>query len=297
MAQDSYHSSVLEQLETEYGITGGEFLFSDNELTTLDIRYAREITDNVIDATGDLPFSKVLELNSPIAHEDSWDAIIRFPIQLDIFENDVLLLVVWVRSISSELEYGRISHVIERGSSPYPKFLKTDQLLDDGEWHQCLLACTATEDLAFGQARYNINLGYHAQMLQIAGPVLINYKNKYLVDELPRSTWDLSYKGRESDAPWRADANNRIEQYRKGGVSVRVVDQNGIPLENAQVDIDMKQHQFGFGTNWKICLAMVKALVLLCTKLPSNGKDGMIPDMMILKQMLLKVSNGSKIAI
>lgn len=47
---------------------------------------------------------------------------------------------------------------------------------------------------------------------------------------------------------WRAAAEQRIEQYRKGPLRVQVRDPEGRPLSNAQVHVRMTRHAFGFGT-------------------------------------------------
>lgn len=45
---------------------------------------------------------------------------------------------------------------------------------------------------------------------------------------------------------WRTDAEARIEQHRKADLTVQVVDANGDPLEGAQVDVQLKDHDFKF---------------------------------------------------
>ncbi len=47
---------------------------------------------------------------------------------------------------------------------------------------------------------------------------------------------------------WRDDANARIEQHRKGDLSVRVVDAQGNAVGGVAVDLQMQNHAFGFGT-------------------------------------------------
>jgi len=50
------------------------------------------------------------------------------------------------------------------------------------------------------------------------------------------------------NAPWRSEAQNRIEEFRKANLQVKVVDQNNNPIDGALVEVDMNQHHFGFGT-------------------------------------------------
>jgi GH35 family endo-1,4-beta-xylanase len=59
---------------------------------------------------------------------------------------------------------------------------------------------------------------------------------------------DLGYNGRSSNASWRTNAQDRIEEHRKADLTVNVVDSNGNALSNATVDVQMQQHEFNFGT-------------------------------------------------
>ena len=56
------------------------------------------------------------------------------------------------------------------------------------------------------------------------------------------------YKGGEPNAPWRAEAAQRIDANRKADLMVRVVDLDGNPLPDATVHLEMQQHEFGFGS-------------------------------------------------
>ncbi len=47
---------------------------------------------------------------------------------------------------------------------------------------------------------------------------------------------------------WKAEANARIEQIRKRDVEIIVVDQRGMPVPTAQVQIDQTRHHFAFGS-------------------------------------------------
>ena len=58
----------------------------------------------------------------------------------------------------------------------------------------------------------------------------------------------LGYQGSEPDAAWRKAAEARIEQIRKGDLTVAVKDAAGKPVRNAEVAVRMKKHAFLFGT-------------------------------------------------
>ncbi|KAF3886340.1 MULTISPECIES: endo-1,4-beta-xylanase [Nostocales] len=66
-----------------------------------------------------------------------------------------------------------------------------------------------------------------------------------------------------SDTAWRETANQNIEKYRKGDLTVVVTDASGNPIPNADVRVAMKRHAYSFGS------ATDDALLL-----NSNNSDG-----------------------
>lgn len=53
--------------------------------------------------------------------------------------------------------------------------------------------------------------------------------------------------GAQSD-DWEAEANERIAEHRLGSLEVQVVDESGQPVSGADVDVEMREHEFGWGT-------------------------------------------------
>ncbi|QHI69085.1 endo-1,4-beta-xylanase [Tichowtungia aerotolerans] len=51
---------------------------------------------------------------------------------------------------------------------------------------------------------------------------------------------------------WRSDAYARIDAHRKADLDIRVFDQNGDPVEGAQVSVKLKSNQFKFGGTFSI---------------------------------------------
>ncbi len=56
------------------------------------------------------------------------------------------------------------------------------------------------------------------------------------------------YSGQEPNASWRIEAVERIEKYRKADLVVSVIDNQGRPIKDAEVKIEMQRHAFGFGS-------------------------------------------------
>jgi len=67
------------------------------------------------------------------------------------------------------------------------------------------------------------------------------------------SLWQLpvtqvTYDGRDANAPWRAVAAANIAKNRMADLTVHVLDAQGAPVSNAQVSVNMIRNAFGFGT-------------------------------------------------
>jgi GH35 family endo-1,4-beta-xylanase len=97
-----------------------------------------------------------------------------------------------------------------------------------------------------GEAEVYFTLGLREQTVEIGGVSLVNYGTSKKVADLPFTK--LGYAGSEPGAPWRKAAEARIDQIRKGDLTVVVKDQAGKPVRGAQVAVRMKKHAFLFGT-------------------------------------------------
>ena len=87
-----------------------------------------------------------------------------------------------------------------------------------------------------------------AQQVEIGGVTIIKYGNVYPFDQLPATNQDQDYDGRSLSASWRAEADARIEETRKRDLSVRILDNRGLPASGVPVRLRMKRHHFGFGS-------------------------------------------------
>ncbi|MFB3903012.1 MAG: endo-1,4-beta-xylanase [Acidobacteriota bacterium] len=245
-AEDAYHTALRAQL-AEQGIEGGSWVFTDSESGTLGLLSPTNVTVEPKTWSGAEPFTQIRELTTSAAMTNPWDAAIRFSTGQPVTQGDALLLVIWVRGISAADGEGYLTHIFEQTTSPYDKSLSLDQT-PAGQWQQWMIPFQARLTLAAGQARYQINLGFQAQKVQIAGLAMLNFGTACSVAQLPKSRYHLDYAGHSPDAPWRAEALARIETLRKAPLEIQVVDQAGAPIPGATVHFRMKRHAFGFGT-------------------------------------------------
>ena len=246
-AQDAYHNALESDLLHNYGLSGGIWVLSDSEEATNEKIQPTNVDVDRPAVHSDLSFSQILQLDVPQQGANSWDNAVRFPVDVPIQQGDALLLVIWTNSISSFDEKSNpVTFKYELTMSPWTQALNFPAQIDTG-WRQWLIPFQAQIDYSAGQSRFQIDMGLMQGTLQIGGLAVLNYQDKYTVDQLPRTS-HLNYEGREEGAEWREQALQRIEQIRKGDLHLKVVDQQGNPVPEANIEVRMKQHDFGFGT-------------------------------------------------
>ena len=113
-------------------------------------------------------------------------------------------------------------------------------------WKKVTFPFAVNRDYAKGEAEVAFTLGMKAQTVEIGGIELLNYGTTRKVADLPFTR--IGYQGSEPTAAWRNAAETRIEQNRKGNLTVLVKDAAGKPAPGAQVTVRMKKHAFLWGT-------------------------------------------------
>jgi len=93
--------------------------------------------------------------------------------------------------------------------------------------------------------------GASALLAAIALPALAEVRG---AGDLPETR--VTYKGREADAPWRKAAAERIDKLRRADLSIRVVNADGTPADDAAVEVRMTRQAFPFASavssNWLV---------------------------------------------
>lgn len=162
---------------------------------------------------------------------------------------DVVLLHFFMRAIETTDESGTVTlQAYFEGPGPnYTKSLSV-RASATSEWTEYFLPFTVDGNYSSGTAGMKFGFGApsRAQVLEFGGVELLWYGTSRTLAEMPRTSF--KYDGYAADAPWRAEAAARIEQYRKANFAVRVRDANGNPLPGATVSVRQRRHAFGFGT-------------------------------------------------
>lgn len=207
---------------------------------------AQRVSTHIVDVTGQ-PFTRALRAEIKEGSENVWDVQLAATSKADVKSGDVLLASFWFRTEYIALESGEAETEIhfERNHEPFEKSL-SHAVRAGAQWRQMLLPFVAKRDFKAGEAQVTFRLGYSPRTFDIADLKIENFKQQLALADLPRTK--STYSGMEPDAPWRAQADERIDELRKANLTVSVTGEGGKPVPNAEVSAQLTKHAFNFGT-------------------------------------------------
>ena len=242
-AQDTYHSNLQAELQTQYNLPFGTWVFHDTEAANLnnDFSYGGvALTDGV--ATGQ-DFSQKVELAVSQVAGPQWNTAYGLNSAAPVNAGDRCLLVVWMRS---QNQPGKVSIALQDAVTYTSELYMTAPVADT--WGRFIIPVEISASYLAGELQLVFQLNWQDQVLEVGGLAMLNYGTDVALNELPVDLNNQFYDGHALDAPWRDEAAQRIEQIRKADLEIEVVDANGLPVEGAQVEVMMREHAFGFGT-------------------------------------------------
>jgi endo-1,4-beta-xylanase len=113
-------------------------------------------------------------------------------------------------------------------------------------WKQVFATGIADRDYPAGSLQVAIHLGQQRQVLEFAGLVVLNLGPGVDPRKLPRTP--MVWGGMEADAPWRGEAQRRIEKYRMADLAVQVEDAAGKPVAGVPVQVKQQRRAFTVGS-------------------------------------------------
>ncbi len=225
------------------GVLSGDWL-AVVELATTEDEAEPLVSMERVKAEG-VPFDEAVQVTVTQRPRATWSIQLNAYNGRPIRKGDVIHVRFWARCLDSMTGEGFADVKLELSRDPWPQSLHR-QVSYRGQWQQFDLPFRAERDYAPDDAKLSFQLGYDAQVMQLAGVQILNYGPDRDLATLPATR--ITYAGHEPDAPWREAAATRIDRLRKGDLTVRVVDADGKPLPNAEVKIEMTRHAFRFGT-------------------------------------------------
>jgi hypothetical protein len=113
-------------------------------------------------------------------------------------------------------------------------------------WSTTSIPFVIQKDVTPADVKLVIKFDSYPQRFEIGPVTFLNCGQNVALSELPRSM--ITYEGGDPNAPWRKEAAERIEKYRKGDLKIKVVDAKGKPVSQAEVAVRMKRNAFNWGT-------------------------------------------------
>ncbi|MFA4945819.1 MAG: endo-1,4-beta-xylanase [Lentisphaeria bacterium] len=201
------------------------------------------------------PFTKSRQLTVAAKPKVYWDAQFRLPSRAAAKKGESLLLVFWARGkkapqIVDDGAGAALQAYVRARIGNLPKnrasnFYDCKMLTEKWERHY-IKTGPLPQDFPAGTLELVGMVGHKEQAVEIGGLAWMAFPEGAALDQMPKRSWD--YAGRAPDAPWRREAQRRIESCRKGPLAIEVVDAAGKPVPGAAVAVRMKQHAFHFGT-------------------------------------------------
>lgn len=186
-----------------------------------------------------------VEIKEPGVRE--WSAKVEMAVDGDIRSGDVLLLAFYARgTAASPAEQAGGGVVVEQKISPTYLKLGVGSFVVSSEWKPMYVPFQAGVESVSNLTALSFTLAGRKQTVEIADVRLLNYGRDFAITNLPRPY--LHYPGREADAPWRKAALERIETNRVSPFIVEVIDADGKPVKDAKVRVELKRHEFKFGS-------------------------------------------------
>lgn len=226
--------------------SGGQDVLPDDAAIKMSLQGGSRGRRSVV-WVSDMPFNRAIQGQTLVATTNSWSVQFSINTTRPVKKNDVLLAVFWARGTQSSDETGEVfsEFIFERNGEPWTKSVSYPIVVVN-KWKQFMIPFTCAENYDTGRASVKFRLGYKPQTLQIGGLEVINYGTRKDLDDLPRTS--LTYAGMEPDAPWRIQAEEMIDQHRKGDIHIKVLNARRSPIAGATVRVQMTRHAYAFGS-------------------------------------------------
>ena len=193
------------------------------------------------------PFAKALQISSPGGTGSDG---LYGNINKNLRKGDVLWISFSTRSLQSKRETGesfvelRVDQLVN-GKYVWPPHLERGISFGE-EWTKTSIPFILTKDVQPEDVRIVVRFDSYPQKFEISPITLINCGQNVSLNDLPKTV--VKYDGSEPDAPWRKEAEERIEKYRKGDLQIRIMDDAGKPVKGVEVTANLKRIANNWGT-------------------------------------------------
>ena len=240
--QDVYHTKLLTELQENHDLSGDNWIFFDNEVAIHNNAGSYGGAYRIISSEG-TDFSQLTSAAIAAAGANPWDAGWNIRNQTPIRKGDKVLFVLWLRSSSGT---GEVNIFAENSTTFAKEAIFRSTVFED--WTQYLIPFESSQDYPNQTITFGLHLAFRQQTIEIGGFTALNYQQRVALSDLPSRLNNDRYDGFAEDAPWRSAAAERIETLRKANLVVEALDENGVAMEDVDVQVRMLSHDFAFGS-------------------------------------------------
>ena len=241
-AQDTYHIKLLDSLNKKFALpTTAKWVLPNTEGGTL------QIVGNYGGSTSSITSTNTLftigQQRNVSQGNNSYDAGHTYKNKVAIQKGDRFLIVMWIRSSTPNAKVNLFAENV----TTYDKEIY-GTLSPTSTWKMYLAPIESKAAYAVDGMSIGLHLANISQTIEIGGVACLNFEKNIIFNQLPLDLDNNKYVGIESDAAWRTEAAQSIEQLRKANFTVKVNNQNGQPINGAEVRFEMMQHEYKFGS-------------------------------------------------
>ena len=222
-------------------------LFETSELSRLHQFAEDEAAAFTVIDTPDQPFAQAARVEVKHRTDPAWKVqLTTLPSLGPVKKGDVLFVSFKTRCTASAAETGGGHLFATLQQTQTYDSLASLNAAPGKKWTSLYLRAVAERDYPTAHLELVLHLGACEQTIDFGGFVAVNLGPAVDLAKLPFMR--VTYDGQASDAPWRQKALTRIENTRKGDLSIQVLDAGGKPATNAAVRVRMTRHAYQFGT-------------------------------------------------
>lgn len=249
-ADSTYAEWIETTLAETYGVSGGEWLIDPDEARALESFRPFSVQSEVV-AVGSaqpeqaLPFEKALRLEVESAFALAWNSGTIADSLVALKEGDHVLVTFWVRALEHEADRGAVLVQLQERETFDSTVSELIPVTD--AWQQIYLRGVVPRTSGAGEAMLFFATGGQQQQIEVGGIAAFNFGQRLALSGLPQTVLH-NYAGQEANATWRTAAQQRIEANRMAAIQVEVLDKDGAPITNTNIQVEMRRHAFAFGT-------------------------------------------------
>jgi GH35 family endo-1,4-beta-xylanase len=223
--------------------------------------------DKIAIADTAVPFREALQVKRVRSSANTYDAAMIWPTTGAVRRNDLLVATFYIRkAANSPAPLTAVEASFQLSDAPFTLTLQSNTSVDTTIWQRFTVPFYATVDLPSGATSFQLRYGARGQNFDVGGISVANYGQ--LSGVFPaalQSSFAFYYPGRaDPKAPWRLAALENIEKFRKGNMTLRVVNPAGTAIPATQVRVEQVRSRFAWGS-------AAEARFLVCdTALPSG---------------------------